>query len=262
MKKFILIVSILCMVGAIGLALMNKGFLDRTIAELKKTKDDVKEVTETLGEKEDELDGLKEEESNAKDVRNMASAAVGEVEQSLKIVQRDIQKEKTELEKIQIEQREIEMATKRVFPDGVRQSPAELRMVLTMLEDTLASNETKKAAIDAEVANLGIKKTDLLDVVGKEETFQLERRQKIILGSLEGTVIAVNRDWGFVMVNAGKAHGVEPNASILVKRGNSHIGRLRIVNLQENVCVCDLVPGSSTKGIGLSAGDKVIFENP
>ena len=75
------------------------------------------------------------------------------------------------------------------------------------------------------------------------------------------TVIAVNNEWGFVMVNAGRAHGVEADSSLLVKRGNVRIARLRLVNLQDTACVCDVVKESLMKGIKVQPGDKVIFES-
>lgn len=45
------------------------------------------------------------------------------------------------------------------------------------------------------------------------------RAQKLALNGLVATVIAVNKEWGFVMINAGRQHGVSPDASLLVKRG-------------------------------------------
>lgn len=261
MKKLILILSMICLLGAIAIGVMNKNFLTTTIASLKQTKDQVRKVTQELGEKEDERDGLKESESQARDVRNQASAAVDEVQQSLKIVQRKADTEKDNLEGIQIEQREIDMAVKRVFPDGNIQSPDDLKMILTMLQDTLTSNQNEVNSLDMKMQQLLAKRQVELGRVGEEESAQLERRTKIILGGLEAVVIAVNPDWGFVMVNAGRVHGVEPNASLLVKRGNVRVARLRIITLQDNVCVCDVVKGSVNRGVTVDTGDRVIFED-
>lgn len=258
-----MVLAMICMLGAVALGFLNKNFVEGVISDLKKTKEDVRLVTQDLGEAEDERDGLKESESQAKDVRNMASAAVSEAEQSLKIVQRKIDVQKDSLEGVNIEQREIDMMVKRVFPDGNIKSPDDLRMILTMLEDNLSSNQSRLQSLEGELSTHLQEKQLHLDKVGEEETYQLDRIKKISLGSLEATVIAVNNDWGFVMVNAGRSHGVEPDSRLLVKRGNTtRIARLRIVNLQENVCVCDVVKGSMTRGITIDAGDKVIFEKP
>lgn len=251
----------ICMLGAIAIGLMNKTFLADTSRALTDTKDQVRVVTQELGEKEDERDGLKESESQARDVKNQASAAVQDVQQTLKIEQRKVDDKKNALERVEIEQREIDMAVKRVFPDGNIQSPDDLRMILTMLQDTLTTNQNEINTLDMKAQQLLAKRQIELGRVGEEESKQLDRRTKIVLGGLEATVIAVNNDWGFVMVNAGRVHGVEPNASLLVKRGNVRVARLRILNLQDNVCVCDVVKGSVNRGVSVNAGDKVIFED-
>ncbi|MDF1814152.1 MAG: hypothetical protein P1V20_18245 [Verrucomicrobiales bacterium] len=261
MKKLILILSMICMLGAIAIGVMNKKFLADTTRALAQTKDSVRSVTQDLGVQEDERDGLKESESQARDRKNQASAAVDEVQQSLKLVQRKVDDQKEKLEGIEIEQREIDMAVKRVFPDGQFQSPDDLRMILNMLQDTLTSNQNAVNSLDMELQKLLAQRQVEMGKVGEEESYQLDRRTKIVLANLEATVIAVNNDWGFVMVNAGRVHGVEPNASLLVKRGNVRVARLRILNLQDNVCVCDVVKGSVNRGVTVDAGDRVIFED-
>ena len=97
--------------------------------------------------------------------------------------------------------------------------------------------------------------------VKEEEKFQVQRAQKLAINGLIATVIAVNKDWGFVMVNAGREHGVQADSSLLVKRGNSRIARLRIVNLGDRSIVADVVDESLTSGIDVKPGDKIIFES-
>ncbi len=251
----------ICMAGAIVIGLMNKKTLADTIRSLKDTKDQVRLVTQELGETEDKRDALKETESQAKDMKNQASAAVDEVQQALKIAQRKVDDQRNSLKQIEVEQQEIDMAVRKVFPDGKIRTPDEIRMELTMLQDSLTSNQNAISSIDTKLQGVLAKKQIEMGKVGEEEEYQLARRQKIMLGGLEATVIAVNGDWGFVMVNAGRVHGVEPNSALLVKRGNVRIARLRILNIQDNVCVCDVVKGSVSRGISIDAGDKVIFED-
>jgi hypothetical protein len=261
MKKLILILSMLCMAAAIVIGLMNKTNLANIIQMLKDTKDQVRLVTTELGAAEDQVAALKESESQAKDMRNQASAAVDEVQQTLKIAQRKVDEQRNTLKQTEIEQLEIDMAVKRVFPDGKPRTPDEIRMELTMLQDALTSNQNAISSLDTKLQGVLAKKQVEMGKVGEEEEYQLKRTQKLLLGGLEATVIAVNGDWGFVMVNAGRAHGVEPNSVLLVKRGNARVARLRILNIQDNVCVCDVVKGSVTRGVSIDAGDKVIFED-
>ena len=133
-------------------------------------------------------------------------------------------------------------------------------MTLTMLKDTLTEKQAKKTELMAQVEAANQTKQVEVAKVKDEEEFQVKRAQKLAVNGLIATVIAVNKDWGFVMVNAGRQHGIGADASLLVKRGNTRIARLRIVNLEETSTVADVVDESVMQGIDVQPGDKVIFE--
>ncbi|MDF1861255.1 MAG: hypothetical protein P1U87_13645 [Verrucomicrobiales bacterium] len=261
MKKFIMILAGLAMIGAVAVGLLNKG----DVEELRTKRDSlivqVKETTEKLGEAEDKRDDSLEKETQAKDGRNQAAAAVEGVKQELKIVERSLEDVSAELKKVEIEQKEIDLAVQRRFPDGNIKSAADLQMTLTMLKDTLTERQNRKAELAAQMEAANQSKQVQVSKVKEEEKFQMQRAQQLALNGLVATVIAVNKEWGFVMVNAGQAHGVRADASLLVKRGNSRIARLRIVNLEANSTIADVIDDSIVPGITVQPGDKVIFEN-
>ncbi len=261
MKKVIMLLSALVMCGSVYVGLGNKGFLEETLTNLTSTNKKVTEVTAELGATEDKRDDAIEKETQAKDKRNQASAAVEGVKQNLKIAQKSIDDIASDLKKVEIEMAEITLAIKKVFPNGEIQSPEELNMRLTMYKENLTEENNKKAEYEAQLASAAQAKQAQVVRVKEEENFQVERAQKLSLNGLIATVIAVNKDWGFVMVNAGRQNGVTADASLLIKRGNSRIARLRIVNLQDNVVVADVVKESLVKGFEVQPGDKVIFEN-
>ena len=165
------------------------------------------------------------------------------------------------MKKVEIEIAEINLAVKKVFPDGQIKSAEELRMKMTMLQESLTEEQNKKAEYEAQLAGAAQLKQEQVSRVKEEENYQVARAQKLSLNGLVATVIAVNADWGFVMVNAGRQNGVSADSSLLVKRGNSRIARLRIVNLQDNVVVADVVKESLLAGFKVQPGDKVIFES-
>jgi myosin heavy subunit len=260
MKKFVMILAGLAMIGAVAVGLINKGDREDILAELKGLVISVKDVTEKLGAAEDKREDTLEKETQAKDDRNQAAAAVEGVKQELKIVERALEDVEAEIKKVEIEQKEIDLAVQRVFPDGNIKSAEELRMTLTMHKDTLTERQNKKAELIAQMEAANQAKQVQISKVREEEKYQNQRAQKLAVGGLVATVIAVNNEWGFVMVNAGQAHGVSPDASLLVKRGNSRIGRLRIVNLEATSTIADVVDDSIVPGINVQPGDKVIFE--
>lgn len=261
MKKVIMLISALAMCGSVFVGLGNKEFLETTVAELTSVNGKVKDVTADLGAVEDQRDDATEKESQAKDKRNQASAAIEGVKQNLKITQKSIDDISADLKKVEIEIAEINLAVKKVFPDGQIKSAEELRMKMTMLQESLTEEQNKKAEYEAQLAGAAQLKQEQVARVKEEENYQVSRAQKLSLNGLVATVIAVNADWGFVMVNAGRQNGVSADSSLLVKRGNSRIARLRIVNLQDNVVVADVVKESLLAGFKVQPGDKVIFES-
>ncbi len=262
MKKIVMILAGFAMLGASVVGVLNKKDLEAVIQKLTGLKEQVTEVTAKLGEAEDKRDDAQEKETQAKDTRNQAAAAVSESEQKLKVVQRAVEELSTELQKVDIEKKEIDLAITKVFPDGNIKDSKDLQMNLSMLKDTLTAQQTKKSELNTQLEGAAQAKQVQVAKVKEEETKQAQRAERLALTGLVATVIAVNREWDFVMVNAGRSHGVTPEASLLVKRGNTRIARLRIVNLEDTVTVADLVDGSLVSGIEVQPGDKVIFENP
>ena len=261
MKKFIMILAGLAMLGAAVVGVLNKGDMERLRSELASLIIEVRDATEKLGEAEDKRDDSLEKETQAKDMRNQAAAAVEGVKQELKIVERSMEDVTGEFKKVEIEQKEIDLAVARTFPDGNIKTAEDLQMSLTMLKDTLTEKQNRKAELTAQMEAANQAKQTQVAKVKEEEEYQIQRAQKLALNGLVATVIAVNKEWGFVMVNAGQAHGVSGDASLLVKRGNSRIARLRIVNLQDMSTIADVVDESLVPGIEVQPGDKVIFEN-
>lgn len=261
MKKFIMILSCLAMIGAAVVGVLNKSDLEKVNDEVKKVRVAVTDVTAKLGEVEDKRDDAAEKETQAKDARNQAAAAISEAEQKLKIVQRAVEDSSDEMKKVEIEKKEIDLAVQKIFPDGKIKTSEDLQATLTMLKDTLTEAQNKKTELTAQLSTVAQSKQGDVAKVREEEKFQMQRAQKLALNGLVATVIAVNKEWGFVMVNAGRQHGVSPEASLLVKRGNSRIARLRIVNLEEASVIADLVDESLVSGVEVQPGDKVIFEN-
>jgi hypothetical protein len=261
MKKFIMILGGLAMIGSAVVGILNKGDLEQIRTDLVDVKLEEKDTTEKLGEAEDKRDDSLEKESQAKDGRNQASAAVEGVKQELKIVERSLEDVGSELKRVEIEKKEIDLAIRKQFPDGNIKSAEDLQMTLTMLKDTLTERQNRKAELTAQMEAANQARQAEVAKVKDEEKYQIQRAQKLALNGLVATVIAVNKEWGFVMVNAGRAHGVSPDASLLVKRGNSRIARLRLVTLEDRAVVADVIDDSLVSGLKVQPGDKVIFEN-
>lgn len=76
---------------------------------------------------------------------------------------------------------------------------------------------------------------------------------------IRGTVLAVNQTYKFVVLSLGGRHGVEPNSEMLVLRGSSFIGRIRISSVEPATAIGDIIASSLAPGVQVQPGDTVIY---
>lgn len=89
---------------------------------------------------------------------------------------------------------------------------------------------------------------------------QSARSQGIALNGTEGTITAVNQDYGFAVINIGKNQGVSGDSELIVKRGTEVVGKLSIVSIEPRLTVADILQDTLKPGARILPGDKVIFE--
>ncbi|MCP5538695.1 MAG: hypothetical protein H7A53_06820 [Akkermansiaceae bacterium] len=263
MKKFIMALSILAMGGGAFLGVVNQGELKDERQILADVREEVTKLKTDVNQAESDVAEAREQKTAAEDARNQASAAVSEQNQQIKRQEAQIATSQDEIGQIDIQKKEIDLAIKEVDPDGelLGKGIDQVQVKMQMLRDNLTEIDNKKVEHAAQLETVKGQVAVAQDKVRELESYQIERAKTIALNGLEATVIAVNRQWGFVLVNAGKNLGVSPESSLLVKRGQDRIGRLRIVSLEPNMVVADVIPDSVAQGVRVMAGDKVIFEN-
>lgn len=149
---------------------------------------------------------------------------------------------------------------KEILKDVDAETPEEIEAAINQLQqDKIALDkeleevQTAVAAAEESVAS----KEDALTRVNKTLS---DRRDGIVRNTLESTITAVNPDWGFAVVGAGRAQGMSAEQPLLVKRGNTYIARLAIVSIEDNQLIADIVPDSIAPGARVLPGDRVIVE--
>jgi hypothetical protein len=76
---------------------------------------------------------------------------------------------------------------------------------------------------------------------------------------IRGTVLAVNQAYNFVVLSLGSRQGVEANSEMLVLRGGSFIGRIRISSVEPATAIGDIITSSLARGVQVQPGDTVIY---
>lgn len=64
--------------------------------------------------------------------------------------------------------------------------------------------------------------------------------------------------WHFAILNKGNLGGVFANANLEVKRGKNVIAKLKVMNVEQNGAVAEVIPGSLAKGDVILTGDMVV----
>jgi cell shape-determining protein MreC len=81
----------------------------------------------------------------------------------------------------------------------------------------------------------------------------------ISMNGLHGRVLAVDRNWNFVVLDLGNRNGVVANATMVVQRGASMVGKVRITTVEPSQSIADIVPNTVPAGINVEPGDSVIY---
>jgi hypothetical protein len=98
----------------------------------------------------------------------------------------------------------------------------------------------------------------------REQSTQSETEKKNRLPGrgnpgIRGTVLAVNKAYNFVVLSLGNRQGVEPNSEMLVLRGGSFVGKIRISSVEPTTAIGDIITSSLAHGVQVQPGDTVIY---
>jgi len=171
-----------------------------------------------------------------------------------------IQAEKTELQtklraneaQIAELQRRIEEMSAKPSANPGAPSAVELQAQLDEARSQLDAAEREKAFLSEKIH------------VPRERAPQIEedkKRREIVSQKtgVRGTVLAVNQAYNFVVLNLGSRNGVESNAEMLVVRGGTLIGKIRVSSVEPSTAIGDIISGSLARGVQVQPGDIVIY---
>jgi cell shape-determining protein MreC len=117
--------------------------------------------------------------------------------------------------------------------------------------------EAKKQEVAVEEKKVDEVKRGLDEIV----TRIAARKKAFDRNSLTAHVVAVNNDWGFVIIDAGEKEGITPDTKLLVTRGTATVGKLSILTVAGGRTVANILGDTLAPGMAPAPGDKVILEN-
>jgi hypothetical protein len=189
----------------------------------------------------------------------------------------DVEREKQKAQKLKIAQADGEIKRTQDELDANNKRLAEMRIDLDGLPpdvkpETLQEDLNRiKQAIAELKANAEAKQTEVDTEIAKVKSEQRvvdglarkrgERQKAFERNSLKATIVAVNSDWGFVVVNAGQPEGIAESTKLIVTRGTQAIGKISIISVSGSRTVANIMPETISPGYAIAPGDTVILEN-
>ncbi len=256
MGKVLLYVSIAVTLLAAVLGFLNKG-------KLSSTKEDLQQKVAALDDSEKKLKSTETAAAAAK-----AEAETATAEKATALSQVDTLKSDLEKNKSQVSDLTAQITAKTT---EVNELDAKLKEAETKLANTSTGEVAPAAGPSAEdQVKMQEQETlitklqgDLTAAQGQLETLKTEKNNRMALkmrNGLEGSVLAVNQAWNFIVMNIGDRNGVVGNAEMLIKRGGKLVGKVRVTSVEPSTAIADIVLNSVPRGVTIQPGDNVIYQ--
>ena len=238
------------------LGYMNRETLVNTKAELvtaqtelSSTKNSLQQTTSKLAETEKNKSELSSKNEEVQSEVSKIKAESESKNSQLQELKAKISSGETELEELRSKVASITKENESLKQAAATAQPAVVDDTKTRLTEQETLN--KKLQEDLQTAESRIK--------SMQERLTEKTKVERVRG-LSGRILAVNEAWNFVVLNVGDKNGVSSNTELLVKRGNTQIGRVRITSVEPASSIADIVPGSLVRGLSVQPGDYVISE--
>ena len=233
MARFLLIVAMLCAIGAAGLGFFNRDKLTRINQDLAASVDHTKKLQAKL----DELQKAMQQMGQQVESQERAN------EQQRDTINSELASTKTKLAQL------TDQLT------GLQKENQELS---NQLADARRNLDQKKQAED-DRQSLAVR------LINVENTLNQLRLNAVTAAkakaktpvTLEGTVLSMNRDAQALMISLGSDLGVTPNMHLTVEKNGQTVGQLRVVSVDKNSCVAQFLSDGPENFARVSVGDPV-----
>lgn len=241
-----------CLAAAVYFAVVNREALrtERMLAERaeKNLADVVTQKTqgeETQKNKIAKLDTMKKELEDTKGKVAKAAAESQEKDAALQLAKNTLAQVVQQVDTIQ----------KKIDELG------NVEKLLAQVDALKKDQQAAEGALASQTQQLAMKKEAVTGLQGEITRFrdlEVRARKGIVEPDFTARVASVFNNWGFVILNKGNAGGVFANADLEVKRGKDVVAKLKVRNVEQQIAVADVIPGSVASGDILRSGDLVV----
>ena len=145
---------------------------------------------------------------------------------------------------------------------GRKVAMVEIPGLVKKLEDDLRTADRKLEELQSLTDAAGKRVASNNAAISDLDARMIKRAERIRANALQGVITAVNHDWGFAVVSVPKKMPIDDTSQLIVMRGNSFVGRLKINAIEAGSVVVDVLYKTMTPGMVVQPGDAVVLEKP
>lgn len=257
MARVLLILSIVLTLVTAGLGFMAKQKVDGLQSDLLGAKRDLSATKASLTKTTTELGTTKKDLTDAKQQLDARTADLAKAKSELDDSQKKLAESNTVLEA-----KTKELAAIQVVIDELTKGkpPAELGKQVEQFKLDLQKAQTE--LLEArQVADTLNERNRVQEEQLATKTREVDAYRNVtVRQGLSGRILAYNPGWNFVVLSIGDKAGLKSGVQMIVTRGNSMIGKVRVTSVEPNTAIADVLPGTMARGQSVQAGDGVIYE--
>ncbi len=267
MKFIFPILAIFVCLGAAYFTLSQSGkFTDVQAARIEAT-----DTNRVVSAKADAADAnIKKEEAlldASKDALALATQSASALESNIASLKNDVSKLDSQLAAQESDKEELQKTLEEVekilanLGGGevdIDTLPDKITELKASLEDKRTKAEELETLIEGAEKSLVTKRKDVKSI----KTRLAARNERIARNAMEARITAVNQDWGFIVIGAGKNSGFTPQTTLLVKRDGRLIGKVNPSAIEPTQTIAEIDLDSLSPGVRIQPGDSVILAKP
>ena len=266
MAKIFSGLTLLAALAAIYFGFQSKALVEKLRVAADREHTDLLSTRDNLKKKEKELEATKEELTVAKDELTKTKDLLVKAEEAKKAAETQLadanqKKDAAEAQYATVKKSFDDLKAKfgEKDPEQIVQSIAAMETANKDLTAKVATLENDYASQKIVVESLTKEKKATEEKIASKEKV-IDRYQKNIMQKgVRGHVLAVNSGWGFCVLSIGDRQGAAANKIMIVARNGQSIGKVKIINVEANQSVADIIPSSFVRGSYVEPGDEVIF---
>lgn len=266
MTKALLAICIAVSLGAAVLGYFNRGKLMDTRAELENKSAQLATTQQQLGAANKDIEGKKEEIAKLSSEKEQLSAQLGETKGNLEKAKEELAAATEKATTL-----ESELTTVKSESEAKDTKISELETQLSSGTGGATATATGEGGTDTKALETELDEVKTLLTAAQDRNTGLEaqiseykrretaRQKSQMRQGIQGTILAVNQAWNFVVLSIGDRQGVVNNAEMLVQRGSQLLGKVRVTSVEPSTSIADIVVRTVPRGFSVMPGDTVIY---